>query len=120
MNGRKVGRPRAEVDPNMVKSLAAIGCTMEEVGGAFGCSHQTIRNNYLAEYKLGYAAFKKSLRRWQYERAQRGSDAMLIHLGNNYLGQTNKNENKNETTVQIAEFVRIHDAKPSEDDPLDI
>ena len=120
MNGRKVGRPRLEIEPREVIEMATIGCTLPEMARFFRCSEDTLRNNYSTQISQGRSNLVKSLRRKQLERAMHGSDMMLIFLGKNYLAQAEKAENKNETTVQIAEFVRIHDAKPSEEDPLDV
>lgn len=90
----KRGRKKLEIDGEEVKKLAAIGCTMLEVANHFGCVESTISMNFRSEFKLASQDFKNSLRRLQYERARRGSDSMLIHLGKNYLGQSDKVESK--------------------------
>jgi hypothetical protein len=84
------GRPRKEIDFEIVRKLAAIGCTNAEIGAWFNCDESTIRGRCSEEVRLGKEDGKTSLRRMQWKRARAGSDTMLIHLGKHMLGQTDK------------------------------
>lgn len=106
------GRPRKEIDADGVRKLAAIGCTQSEVAEYFGCAQSTISTNFRSEFSLGAAQSRISLRRWQFKRAQAGSDTMLIHLGKQYLGQAEKIDQT--STIRPVEFEVIDDGRNSE------
>jgi hypothetical protein len=84
------GRPKKDIDPDMVRRLAAIGCTNREIGAWFDCDEGTIRHRFSDVVAQGKEHGKTSLRRLQWKRAYAGSDTMLIHLGKNVLGQSEK------------------------------
>jgi len=92
-----VGRPLANIDSEGVRKLAALGCTVEEIGDFYGVSRHTINTRFQREVELGRTQGKISLRRMQYKRAKAGSDALLIHLGKHRLGQTDKNSTPENT-----------------------
>lgn len=94
------GRPRKEIDKKDFESLCLIQCTLDEITAFFdnklgGCSKDTIERWCKREYKCDFADIsvkkrnlgKISLRRKQWEVAQKGNVRMLIHLGENVLGQ---------------------------------
>lgn len=87
-------RKPADIDGEQVRKLAAMGCTYREIGAWFGVDEKTIRNRFSAEKEQGEENGKLSLRRRQWKRAMEGSDTMLIHLGKQYLGQSDKAEVK--------------------------
>ena len=74
----------------MVERLAHIQCTHSEIASALGLSVDTLaRNPHFAEaYKRGADGGRKSLRRMQFESANRGNVVMQIWLGKQYLGQS--------------------------------
>lgn len=82
-----MGRPKLELDEEQIEKLAAIHCTMEEIAFAMGCSVDTLENRFSEVIKRGKAAGKRSLRRLQYESAQKGNVAMMIWMGKQLLGQ---------------------------------
>lgn len=82
-----MGRPPLDIDPQKVQALAGIWCTNEEIAAVLGCSADTIERRFAGELEKGRATAKMSLRRKQWEVAERGSVPMLIFLGKNYLGQ---------------------------------
>lgn len=85
-----MGRPLKEIDAEQVFKLARLGCTQEEIGEWFGVDHAQISRRFAQEYQLGRGACKTSLRRAQFKTALGGCAAMLIHLGKQYLGQTDR------------------------------
>ena len=86
----KLGRPKKFVDLELVEKLAHIQCTQTEIAATLGVSVDTLaRNKHFAEiYKRGSEGGRKSLRRMQFESANKGSIAMQIWLGKQYLGQS--------------------------------
>jgi len=79
----------------MVKKLASIGCTHEEIAAALDvCSLTLIRRPKFVEFfKKGQELMKVSLRRAQYTSAvTKGNVAMLIWMGKQYLGQRERTE----------------------------
>lgn len=92
----KGGRPRAVIDYEKIDSLAGIFCTSDEIVAFLGVSHDTIERRIKSDYGVSFADYikqkqqgtgKPSLRRMQYLAAKKGSVAMLIWLGKQYLGQ---------------------------------
>ena len=86
----KRGRPKKHIDLAMVEKLAHIQCTYPEIAATLGVSVDTLTRNadFAATYKRGAEGGRKSLRRMQFESANRGNIAMQIWLGKQYLGQS--------------------------------
>jgi hypothetical protein len=85
------------IDPAQVKKLAAIGCTNVEIADIVGCSHDTLSRRFKAELTEGRSQGKASLRRKQWDVALTGNVTMLIWLGKQVLGQSDKQEIRAET-----------------------
>ena len=86
------GRPRVKVDPEQVRNLAQIGCTVEEIADVLGCGKSTIEKRFRAELESGRLRCRSSLRRMQFKAAQGGNTTMMIWLGKQLLGQKDKTE----------------------------
>ncbi len=86
------GRPRAKFDKERVAYLASIGCSVEEIAHAEGIGKRTLERHALPEINQGRAEMKVRLRMWQLQQAKAGNPTMLIWLGKNTLGQTDKVE----------------------------
>jgi len=82
-----MGRPLLDIDPKSVEKLAALGCKVKEIASFFGCTDETITNRFSAELDKGRSSLKMSLRKMQFESANKGNVAMLIWLGKQYLDQ---------------------------------
>lgn len=85
-----MARPQVEIDESVVEKLASIQCTMIEIAAVVGCSVDTLERRFADTIKTGRAKGRSSLRRLQWEAAQKGSNAMLIWLGKQLLGQSDK------------------------------
>lgn len=83
-------KPLKDIDPEQVRKLAAIGCTHEEIASVVGCSQDTIARRFLEDVEYGRSQGKSSLRRKQWEMAMNGNVTMLVWLGKQYLGQSDK------------------------------
>lgn len=104
-----MGRPKKEIDKEDFEKLCGFQCTLIEIAGWFDCSEDTIERWCKSTYSATFAdVFKQkrqpgliSVRRKQYEVALAGSIPMLIWLGKQYLGQTDKQDIElNKTTTQ--------------------
>ena len=89
---KKIGRPLKVIDPEMLKRLASIMCTMEEMAHIMNCSVDTLENRFSELIKEARSNGKMSLRRWQWEACKKGNSALLIWMGKQHLGQTDKQE----------------------------
>ena len=92
---KKTGRPLFDFSPHIevVRRLAGIQCTDEEIAAAIGCAQDTLARGRKRDPELdeailvGRANGRMSIRRAQYKRAMSGNAAMLIWLGKQVLGQ---------------------------------
>ena len=92
----KGGRPKGavkEVNMELVRELASIGCTMPEISACAKVSIDTLERRCMTTIKEGQAEGKQSLRHHQFQVATAGNPTMLIWLGKQYLEQTDKVEN---------------------------
>lgn len=113
------GRPRYilnEYGKLMIKTLAGYMCTDEEISAVLGVNLDTLLNERNKETfseckKRGIDEGKASLRRKQYEIAMKGNASMLIWLGKQWLGQTDKVENTTsfEDLSPLAELLKKKD-----------
>ncbi len=90
-----------------LRAWAKVGCTIKEMAGAMGVSEQylyneKVKNREVAEaLSVGYSELSIGLRSTQVRLALTGHAGMLIWLGKQVLGQTDKQEVKSETTVNV-------------------
>ena len=90
------GRPRLELDLRQVEELARIGCTEDDMAAVLGISVDTIQRRkrsskeFCGVIEKGRASLRNSLRRLQVKKALEGNTTMLIWLGKQLLGQTDR------------------------------
>ena len=88
-----MGRPKKyDIDPKKVEQLAGFGCTNIEIASFFGCDESLIRKSYSENLTKGRDKGKIRLRQMQWKAAERGNTSMLIWLGKQILGQSDKQE----------------------------
>ena len=95
MSGKKksVGRPKKyNLDTKQVEQLAGFGCTDTEIASFFDISRTTLERNYEQYMTKGRESGKIRLRQMQWASAKKGNVAMLIWLGKQLLGQSDKQE----------------------------
>jgi len=103
----QTGRPKIEWDEKQweqFQALCEIQCTAVEVCSVMGVCEETL--NRLCEDQLGMrfseyiksesAGGRTSLRRMQWDAARQGNPTMLVWLGKQYLGQSDKLETQNQ------------------------
>lgn len=91
----KIGRPRKEVDWDLVDSLCEIHCTKEEICSIIDMCEETLTTrcrethdcSFSSYYKKACAGGKRSLRRAQFDSAYKGNATMLVWLGKQWLNQ---------------------------------
>ena len=98
---KSVGRPKKyNLDTKQVEQLAGYGCTDTEIASFFDISRTTLERNYEHYLTKGRESGKIRLRQYQWASAKKGNVAMLIWLGKQMLGQTDKQEI---TTTELPE-----------------
>lgn len=111
MNIVKKGRPRKEIDKRTFENLCAIQSTITEMCAIFECDSKTLENWCKREYGMNFSqVFKEkrckgfiSLRRAQFQKAiDEKNTAMLIFLGKNWLGQSDRQEVKLDSPLQVS------------------
>lgn len=98
--GRPNGRPRTEIDWPKFEFGCQIMATKEEICHWLKVSESTLERHIKGKYgdtfegvfKRLSADGKISLRRMQFKKAQEGNVPMLIWMGKQYLGQSEKQE----------------------------
>lgn len=97
-----MARPKLEIDERKVRTMASFGCTYEEIASVLGCSVKTLKRRYKEAFNRGQDAMRASVRRMQVEKAEAGNVTMLIWLGKQYLGQTDRTDTTvREMTVEV-------------------
>ena len=92
------GRPRKHIDEHQFESLCALQCTEVEVCDVLDVTDKTLcawckrtyKMTFSEVYKLKSSKGKVSIRRFQYKEAEKGNVTMLIWLGKQWLGQSEK------------------------------
>ena len=106
----KRGRPKKEIDYEVVEKLASIMATQEEIATFFDVSVRTLqrRKEFCHVYKKGIDHGKMSLRRYQYAMAQT-NPTMAIWLGKQYLGQRDKVQTNTQTNITFSGEEKLED-----------
>jgi len=103
----KRGPQKMKIDYAKVKEMAQDQCTDAEIGRCIGYTVQGFIKRKKDDPELvealedGRAIGATSLRRLQWQLAQEGNATMLVWLGKNYLGQTDKLEQKNDGALNV-------------------
>jgi len=98
MTTKKRGRPRKAIGADQVEKLAAIQCSYEEMAAVLDCSVKTLQRNFVQAIEKGRENGRASLKRKQFEMAMKGDRTMLVWLGKQYLGQSDKRDYQHEVT----------------------
>lgn len=95
------------LDLKKIQAYAEVGCPRDEIAALLnvdaGWLDDAIQKDYELEKAImvGTAGFKNALRTTQARLALSGHPGMLIWLGKQFLGQSDKQESKQETTVNV-------------------
>ena len=102
----KTGRKRIEIDFKKIDALCAVFCNCKEIVSVLNsfdvnCSYDTVERRVKEQFGVTFAEYveqkqmafaKPKLRKAQLDCALGGNATMLIWLGKQYLGQTEKQE----------------------------
>lgn len=107
-NGKKVGRPKLEIDFKKVEELAEVQCTQEEIACALGISVDTLQRNkeFCGIYEKKKAGGRQRLRQAQWDLAMKGNPTMQIWLGKQYLDQKDSHEVTSQVDMTIHEKIK--------------
>jgi len=98
MTGKKLGRPKKEIDFDTLEKLCELHCTRDEICDFLDIDDETLScrlreqgyKNFSTYYEKHLGGGKVSLRRLQWLAAEKGSIPMLIWLGKQILGQSDR------------------------------
>lgn len=82
----KGGRPKKEVNVELLRKMASEDCTVAEIGAALGCHKDTIYARFSDVLREGRDQGNCSLKRKMFELAMSGNVQMLIWLSKQRLG----------------------------------
>ncbi|MDD5391106.1 MAG: hypothetical protein PHD37_17345 [Gallionellaceae bacterium] len=107
--GKKTGRKKIDIDIRTLDKLCEMQCTIIEIAGFFNVSVDTIERRVKEASGIRFADYfeekrgagRASLRRRQFQLAMKGNGTMLVWLGKQYLGQTDKQEVKQEGSLNV-------------------
>jgi hypothetical protein len=85
-----MARPKKPVDEVLLKKLASIFCTTEQMAHMLNVSKDTLERRYAATIKEARSTGKMSLLRKQFEVAMAGNVGMLIWMGKQHLEQSDR------------------------------
>lgn len=93
-------RKKIDIDWRKVDRMLEAGCDGTEVAATLGIHEDTLYNACESDNKMGFSAYKaikrasgdRLLRIKQFEIAMTGDKTMLVWLGKQRLGQSEKNE----------------------------
>ena len=92
-----IGRPKKELDKNIIANLSQIGCTQEEIGSVVGISARTLQRRYADLVEENKNIGKASLRKRMWKSALNGNPNMMVWLSKNYLGMKDRTVTENVT-----------------------
>ena len=94
------GRPKKEIDVQVLKHLCEMQCTLTECAHVLGVSTDTLKRNYADVIQMGKSHGKISLRRAQWKNAiEKNNVTMQIWLGKNILGPTDSPQDEEAGTI---------------------
>jgi hypothetical protein len=117
-----MARPKLQIDWDEVGDMLVAGCDATSIARALGISTDTLYVRSKQDNKLDFSAFSQQkkaqgddlLRRKQFEVALNGNVSMLIWLGKNRLGQSDKqeiNDKRNDTLALAREVLAAAEAE---------
>ncbi len=83
-------RKKKKLPKDVIEAKAGRFCSVEEIASFVGADPDTVRDNYKTELDNGRNHARRMLRSKQYDLAMAGNVTMLIWLGKQYLGQSEK------------------------------
>lgn len=109
MKNNAVGRPKKELDWRLIDSILQYGASLVDCSDICEMSEDSVQNKIKAKYGVTFSEYrdrKKSkmrmkLRQKQFDLALKGNVPLLIWLGKQELGQSDRAENTNTDKIEI-------------------
>lgn len=101
--GEGGGRPKKPIDREQLERCAEKHWTVTEIAAHFRVSPKTIERRFGQLIQECKERGKTKLRDLQWRRAVEGSDRVLLHMSEHYLGQTRVDKTKMELTGKDGE-----------------
>ena len=97
--GKKMGRPKIEINWEVFDTYCALQCTLREIAHVLGCSEDTIERRVREQKGMSFAEYFNrkrvvglmSLRRYGFEMAKK-HPAVWIFMAKNWLNMVDKQE----------------------------
>ena len=109
---QSIGRPKKELDEDVIAKLSQIGCTQEEIGAVVGISARTLQRRYADLVAENKNKGKASLRKVLWKKALKGDPKLLIWLSKQELGM----QDRVHTTSTVEPLPLIIEAKAEDID----
>lgn len=112
------GAPRKEINVDVLKRAASIGCTVDEIAALLGIARATFFDHLNRDPELqrmvdeAREQGRSTLRRLQWQKANVGDTTMLIWLGKQMLKQRDKQAITDEDGGPVAAEIVYRWAKP--------
>ena len=112
-----MSRPRKEIDWKTLDAILQYGAIKKDASSILGVSDDTLERRIQEEHECTFAEYREQKRaplrvklgQKQFEVAMNGNVTMLIWLGKQWLGQTDKQEIEQTNDVKIS--IDIDDLK---------
>lgn len=112
----KPGRKQIKINWNLVKQYLKAQCSAEGIAGIIGVSRDTLYGRCPKDLGIGFDELrqemretgKELLRKTQFDLAVQGDKAMLIWLGKQYLGQSDKTDSVTEIKSDLPVTISIN------------
>lgn len=100
-----MARPTKPVDVDLIRRLALVHCSNEEIASVVGVHKRTLERRYAAVIEDGRREGKTSLRRVMWKKALEGNERLMIWLSKQHLDMR---EPKDEETMRAIRNVLEH------------
>lgn len=109
-----MARPHKEIDREQFEKLCKIQCTQKEICNVLNVSDKTLnawckrtyhKKSFSEVFSEKRLEGKASLRRMQFKVAEEGNVTMLVWLGKQWLGQSEKPAKSDESEEEISDEV---------------
>lgn len=104
-----MARPKAQIDWSKVGKLCQAGCSGVGIASQLGIDEATLRKRCEQDNKVSFSEFRQLnlqsgndlLKAKQFELAMKGDKTMLVWLGKQRLGQTDKAETRTDGETKV-------------------
>lgn len=119
--GKQMGRPRLDIDWELVNEYLAAQCQGTEIADLIGIAPDTLYRRCEEEFKMTFTLYsqqKKSagkavLRKKQWEMALNGDRTMAVWLGKQVLGQRDKIDNDVSVSEKVQPVIVFNNGEDS-------